>query len=170
MPIQAPNYRVCQEATGTFASPVYFGWPDRLRIPLDAQGSVWVNHKTGKKWPQPAPPGCGLSTSATAETAAVSTSGDNHYKIVMIPQDKFLFFLARLRFHYPALFQRKKGWGIARNYGTQSSNLRLPGARRSHSLCQTTELFLGGFSPVAMVGLFERARRFFRHSIRAVEQ
>ena len=40
---------VCQEATGAFASPVYFEWPDRLRIPLDAQGSLWGIIKTGKK-------------------------------------------------------------------------------------------------------------------------
>jgi hypothetical protein len=129
------------------------------------------NHVAGKKaGPQPAPPGCGLSTSATAETAAVSTSEDNHYKIVMIRQEKFLNFFSQVAFLLSRPASKKKRLGIARNCGIQSRNLRLSGARRSHSLCQTTELFPGGFSPVAMVRLFERARRFFRHSIRAVEQ
>ena len=39
--------------------------------------------KGAKKRPQPAPPGCGLSTSATAEWPRFSASGDNHYIIVM---------------------------------------------------------------------------------------
>jgi hypothetical protein len=33
-------------------------------------------HFDKKKRPQPAPPGCGLSTSATAETAAVLSFGE----------------------------------------------------------------------------------------------
>jgi hypothetical protein len=68
------NTEFAKKLLASLRCPAYFEWPDRLRIPLDAQRSVRVkNHTAGKKaGPQPAPPGCGLSTSATAETAAVS--------------------------------------------------------------------------------------------------
>src|SRR5262249_50929632 len=52
--------------------------------------SVWVS--PGKKRPQPAPPGCGLSTSTTAETAAAyqpPAGCPNHYKFVMIVKRNF---------------------------------------------------------------------------------
>ena len=68
--------RWCQEASGLFGerlkfqAPVRDGWWAHLPFADSARRSRQALGKSGKKRPQPAPPGCGLSTSTTAETAA----------------------------------------------------------------------------------------------------
>jgi hypothetical protein len=80
---------VCQEATGTFASPVYFERPDRLRISLDAQRSVWVNRKTGKKAAAARSTGLRPIHFSNRGNSRGFTSGDNYYKIVIIGKRNF---------------------------------------------------------------------------------
>jgi hypothetical protein len=89
---------VCQEATGTFTFPVYFEWPDRLRIPLVAQRSVWVNRKPGKEAAAARSTGLRpIHFSYRGNGRGFQLLGGNDYKIVIIGKKNFCAVFRRPR-------------------------------------------------------------------------